>query len=64
MVTSEVVISAPDTREGNDDIYEENSSEVNQFWKRIMDRFGNESEYNAQIINQFKMRRSQNSLLL
>lgn len=54
MVTSEVVISAPDTREGNDDIYEENSSEVNQFWKRMMDRFGNESEYNAQIINQFK----------
>lgn len=54
MVTSEVVISAPDTREGNDDIYEENSSEVNQFWKRMMDRFGNESGYNAQIINQFK----------
>ena len=54
MVTSEVVISAPDTREGNDDIYEENSSEVNQFWRRMMDRFGNESEYNAQIINQFK----------
>ncbi len=54
MVTSEVVISAPDTREGNDDIYEETSSEVNQFWKRMMDRFGNESEYNAQIINQFK----------
>ncbi len=54
MVTSEVVISAPDTREGNNDIYEENSSEVNQFWKRMMDRFGNESEYNAQIINQFK----------
>ncbi len=54
MVTSEVVISAPDTREGNDDIYEETSSEVNQFWKRMMDRFGNESEYNSQIINQFK----------
>mgnify|MGYP004542415517 FL=1 len=54
MVTSEVVISAPDTRERNDDIYEENSSEVNLFWKRMMDRFGNESEYNAQIINQFK----------
>lgn len=54
MVTSEVVISAPDTREGNDDIYEENSSDVNQFWKRMMGRFGNESEYNAQIINQFK----------
>ena len=54
MVTSEVIISAPDTREGNEDIYEENSKEVNQFWKRMMDRFGNEAEYNTQIINQFK----------
>ncbi|MGN0014966.1 MAG: type I restriction endonuclease subunit R [Candidatus Gastranaerophilaceae bacterium] len=54
MVSSEVVISSPDTREGNDDIYKDKTSEVNQFWKRMMDRFGNESEYNAQIINQFK----------
>lgn len=54
MVSSEVVISSPDTREGNEDIYEDKTSEVNQFWKRMMDRFGNESEYNAQIINQFK----------
>lgn len=54
MVSSEVVMSAPDTREGHDNIYEENSSKVNQFWKRMMDRFGNEAEYNAQIINQFK----------
>ena len=54
MVYSEVLISAPDTREGNEDIYEENSSEVNLFWKKMIERFGNEAEYNAQIINQFK----------
>lgn len=54
MVTSEVIISAPDTREGNEDIYEESTSEVNIFWKRMMERFGNETEYNTQIINQFK----------
>ena len=54
MVTSEVIISAPDTREGNEDIYDENSSEVNQFWKRTMERFGNEETYNSQIISKYK----------
>lgn len=54
MMSSEVVISAPDSREGNEDIHEENTSEVNLFWKRMMERFGSETEYNTQIINQFK----------
>lgn len=54
MVSSEVIISAPDSREGNEDIHEENTSEVNIFWKRMMERFGSETEYNTQIINQFK----------
>lgn len=54
MVTSEVIISPPDTREGNEDIYEENSNEVNQFWKRTIQRFGNEENYNTQIISQYK----------
>lgn len=54
MVTSEVIMSPPDTREGNEDIYEENSNEVNQFWKRTIQRFGNEENYNTQIISQYK----------
>ena len=54
MVSSEVIISAPDSREGNEDIHEENTSEVNIFWKRMMEKFGSETEYNTQIINQFK----------
>lgn len=48
-VTSEVVISSPDEREGYEDIYEENTQDVQNFWKKMMQKFGNEKTYNKQI---------------
>lgn len=54
MVWSELLISGPDEREGEEDIYQENKEAVQRFWKIAMQRFGNESEYNKQIINGFK----------
>jgi type I restriction enzyme R subunit len=54
IVWSELLISGPDEREGEEDIYEENKEEVQRFWKIAMQRFGNEKEYNKQIINAFK----------
>lgn len=53
-VLSEVVISAPDEREGYENIYEEPKEEVLKFWKNMMKRFGNEVNYNKQIIDSFK----------
>lgn len=53
-VTSEVVISAPDQREGYENIYEEPVEDVQVFWKNILKRFGNEVEYNKQVIASFK----------
>jgi len=53
-VSSEVVISAPDEREGYENIYEEPKEEVLIFWKNMMKRFGNEVNYNKQIIDSFK----------
>lgn len=53
-VTSEVVISGPDSREGYEDVDDEPKDEVVAFWKKMMKRFGSEEEYNKQIINQFK----------
>jgi len=53
-VTSEVLISAPDTREGNDDTYRVGDEEVQGFWKRTLEKYGNEEEYNQQLINAFK----------
>ena len=54
LVTSEVLISGPDEREGETDIYAENKQEVIKFWKAMMGKYGSEKEYNKQIINAFK----------
>lgn len=54
MVTSEVLISAPDNREGNEDIYEENVDTVVAFWKKMMEKYGSERSYNVNVINAFK----------
>ncbi|HXK50662.1 MAG TPA: HsdR family type I site-specific deoxyribonuclease, partial [Clostridiales bacterium] len=54
IVSSEVIISSPDKREGYDEVDSEPSDEVVKFWKKMMKRYGNEEEYNKQIINQFK----------
>ena len=52
-VSSEVVISPPDTREGHEEVGEE-TDEVNAFWNKMMARYGSEDQYNKQIIAQFK----------
>ena len=54
IVTTEVLISGPDEREGETDIYKNNKQEIIRFWKAMMQKYGSEKEYNRQIINAFK----------
>jgi type I restriction enzyme R subunit len=53
-VSSEVVISPPDAREGYEETDDEPTDEVVRFWNKMMKRYGSEEEYTKQIINQFK----------
>lgn len=53
-VSSEVVISAPNSHEGYEEVEEESADEVKKFWDKMMKRYGSEEEYIKQIINQFK----------
>lgn len=53
-VTSAVIISAPDDREGFDNAYGGNKDEVALFWKEMMARYRNERNYNQTVIQQFK----------
>ena len=53
-VRSEVVISAPDMREDESAIDESTDSEVKAFWKKMMQRYGDEAAYNRQIVDAFK----------
>ena len=52
-VSSEVLISSPDTREGHDDVFTESQEDVQRFWETMMKRFGNEKTYNREIKDAF-----------
>jgi type I restriction enzyme R subunit len=54
IVSTEVLISPPDEREGEDSAYEESSDKVKQFWKKMMDEHGTAKKYQNNIINRFK----------
>ena len=54
-VSSEVLISPPDMREGEDSAYEETNDEVKRFWKSRMDEFGGSTKkYEKYLINRFR----------
>ncbi|MBB6557856.1 type I restriction enzyme R subunit [Acidovorax soli] len=54
LVTSAVVISAPDTREGNSDVDEDTLPEVQKWWKQTMATYGHDPEtYEKQIVSDF-----------
>lgn len=53
-VSAEVVISAPDQREGNTEIDEGADDLVVSFWRRMMGRYRGEEAYNKGIIEAFK----------
>ncbi len=54
IVSSEVLISSIDEREGEDSAYEKSSDKENRFWKKMMDEHGNAKSYEKNIINRFK----------
>ena len=54
LVSSEVLISSIDEREGEDSAYEKSSEKENRFWKKMMDEHGNTKKYESNIINRFK----------
>jgi len=54
LVSSEVLISPLDEREGEDSAYEKSAERENRFWKRMMDEHGNSKTYEKNLISRFK----------
>ncbi len=54
IVSSEVLITSPDTREGEETAYGETSNMELAFWKRMMDEHGTSKRYETNLINRFK----------
>ncbi len=57
-IKSEVIISGPNVRDSGDDVEEEGvpdgSDVVKVFWKQMMDKYGDETAYNREIVKAFK----------
>lgn len=53
-VSVELLISAPDTREGDTDAFEESDDKVRAFYSAMMDKYGSSENYEKSIINAFK----------
>jgi type I restriction enzyme R subunit len=53
-VNTQVLISPPDEREGEEAFFEKSTDRVAVFWKAMMDRYGTPREYERQVINAFK----------
>ena len=54
MVSSEVLITPPDTREGEETAYGDTSEEVKAFWKRMIDEHGSQKKYQDNLISRFQ----------
>jgi len=54
IVTSEVLISPPDDREGEDSSFGETSDKVKRFWKKMIDEHGSPKRYEKNLISRFK----------
>ena len=53
-LASEVLITAPDDREGEETVYGGTAQEVKDFWKRMMDEHGTPQKYQENLISRFK----------
>jgi type I restriction enzyme R subunit len=54
LVSSEVLISALDEREGEDSAYAKSTERENKFWKKMMEEHGNAKSYEKNLIGRFK----------
>lgn len=53
-VSAELLISAPDTREGEEDAFIGSDDKVKIFYKAMMDKYGTTEKYEKAVINGFK----------
>lgn len=63
-VTSALVMSAPETGEGHEDVNAGPTDEVGRFWEQMMERFGSEEEYTTQVISNFRYREEPEILIV
>ncbi len=60
----EVLISAPDMREGEEDAFEKAEDKVKAFWNAMMDKYKKPEEYEKNLINSYKKKEQPEMLIV
>lgn len=63
-INCEVLISAPDMREGEEDAFEKADDKVKAFWTAMMDKYKKQEEYEKSIINGYKKKEQPEMLIV
>ena len=53
-INTRVVFTPPDSRQNNDDVWSESTSESRKYWKQILERFNDQEAYETYVIDRFK----------
>jgi type I restriction enzyme R subunit len=53
-INTRVVFTPPDSRQNNDDVWSESTSESRKYWEQLMQRHNNQEEYENHVIAKFK----------
>lgn len=53
-INTYVVFTPPDSRQANEDVWEESSSESKKYWDALVARFGNQDNYENWVTDRFK----------
>ncbi|RXG17988.1 type I restriction endonuclease subunit R [Leeuwenhoekiella aestuarii] len=53
-INTRVVFTPPDSRQNNDDVWSESTSESRKYWEQLMERFNDQEAYENYVIERFK----------
>jgi len=53
-INTRVVFTPPDSRQNNDDVWSETTSESRKYWEQILKRFNDQDSYETWVIDRFK----------
>ena len=53
-INTRVVFTPPDSRQNNDDVWSDSTSESKKYWERILERFNDQEAYETWVVDRFK----------
>jgi type I restriction enzyme, R subunit len=53
-VNTYVIFTPPDSRQANEDVWEESSNESKKYWNTLLEKFGNQDNYENWVTDRFK----------